>query len=389
MTRAPQLISPAVGRCVRRLAIAGVCAAGLVAPAQAAQTLGFVVTWFGLANNQGAGDCPEGPTVKTDEQAMLSRLPAKERARLLLTQNTRERFQFLTARGPDGIDACQHPEAVVEPPLRTVQGKTAYGVDLDGVGSGARTPNTCAHENFTGLDGTPGVDNQFSRVTGCMFGLREDGVGGYIEKYFNSVMRDGNWAILIELKGVDNTKDDPDVEVGIYKSADPMVRDAQGTNILSGASLQIGDDPHYQQHTRGKIVNGVLTTDPVDIFVEPSKNYIKPEMLFRDGRLKLELAADGTAKGVLAGYIDWKQQFHTKSRAGAFAEMATGYTCPALYAALKANADGHPDPKTGQCTTISSAYLIEAIPAFVIHPEKAKAAEAKQKNQKLALEKVQ
>jgi hypothetical protein len=35
-------------------------------------------------------------------------------------------------------------------------------------------------------------------------------------------------------------------------------------------------------------------------------------------------------------------------------------------------ADGFKDPKTGQCTAMSTAWQIAAIPAFVIHPDEAK-----------------
>ena len=45
------------------------------------------------------------------------------------------------------------------------------------------------------------------------------------------------------------------------------------------------------------------------------------------------------------------------------------FDCPALYEAVHKLADGYPDPKTGQCTAISSAYFIEAVAAFVIHPQ--------------------
>ena len=48
--------------------------------------------------------------------------------------------------------------------------------------------------------------------------------------------------------------------------------------------------------------------------------------------------------------------------------------CPAMYAAFKQMADGDPDPKTGQCTTISSAYGVEAVPAFLVHPPEGKGA---------------
>ncbi len=342
----------------------GLAVIAMPAVAQAGgATRGYVVTWFGQANNQGKDDCPEGPAVKPNPDEIVAKLPPAERERVM--NDIRSRISLTVGRGPNRENVCEHPDLAVEPPLRTVQGKIAYGVDLDGAGSGQRTAISCPHENFVGLDGSKGVDNQYYRVEGCMFGFREDGVGGYIEKYFNSVMRDGNWTMLIELTGVDDIKNDDDVSVGIYKGADPMVRDAVGTNILSGASLQIDENPHYQHRVRGKIVNGVLTTDSVDIFVEPSKNYIKPEMRFRGGRLKLELLPDGTAKGVLAGYLNWKHMYNARSRAGG--EQAIGKTCPAEYQALKSMADGYPDPQTGECTAISAAYLIEAIPAFVIH----------------------
>jgi len=39
-----------------------------------------------------------------------------------------------------------------------------------------------------------------------------------------------------------------------------------------------------------------------------------------------------------------------------------------MYYALKRNADGYPDPKTGRNTAISSAYRFTARPAFVVDP---------------------
>ena len=41
-------------------------------------------------------------------------------------------------------------------------------------------------------------------------------------------------------------------------------------------------------------------------------------------------------------------------------------SCQGAYFALYANADGDRDPKTGQCTLISTQYKLRAIPAFVV-----------------------
>jgi hypothetical protein len=45
---------------------------------------------------------------------------------------------------------------------------------------------------------------------------------------------------------------------------------------------------------------------------------------------------------------------------------ALGYTCQGVYYALREQADGHPDPETGKCTSISTQYMIRAIPAFIV-----------------------
>jgi hypothetical protein len=42
------------------------------------------------------------------------------------------------------------------------------------------------------------------------------------------------------------------------------------------------------------------------------------------------------------------------------------YTCQGAYHALLQNADGHRDPATGRCGSISTQYHLRAIPAFVV-----------------------
>jgi hypothetical protein len=49
-----------------------------------------------------------------------------------------------------------------------------------------------------------------------------------------------------------------------------------------------------------------------------------------------------------------------------------GFDCPSFSQAVRRYADGLKDPKTGQCMGISMAFEVNAIPAFVIHPEDAK-----------------
>jgi hypothetical protein len=67
---------------------------------------------------------------------------------------------------PDGKNLCMNPEAgEPDPNFQTVQRSDipVDGIDLDEGAPGG----TCPHQDFVGLQGEPGVDNQFYRVVGC------------------------------------------------------------------------------------------------------------------------------------------------------------------------------------------------------------------------------
>jgi hypothetical protein len=94
---------------------------------------------------------------------------------------------------------------------------------------------------------------------------------------------------------------------------------------------------------------------------------------------------DGGLEGILAGYTpiedmyDFQYGFRNgKDAAGNPAPLrlrtissvgqaaVLGHTCNGAYYELKQLADGHRDPASGQCTSISTQYRIKAIPAFVV-----------------------
>src|SRR3546814_7343217 len=65
---------------------------------------------------------------------------------------------------------------------------------------------------------------------------------------------------------------------------------------------------------KGRIANGVLTTEPIHDLVIPWMNLGVPTFqLIRDMRLQLRLASTG-AQGLIAGYADvdtWRSEEHT------------------------------------------------------------------------------
>ncbi len=93
--------------------------------------------------------------------------------------------------------------------------------------------------------------------------------------------------------------------------------------------------------------------------------YIQPLYEFLDARIRLKVKPDGTLEGVLGGYQPWYPVYWSHANVGYIDERGFGVDAPALYYALRREADAYPDPKTGQNTAISAAYMIEAVPAFV------------------------
>ena len=147
-------------------------------------------------------------------------------------------------------------------------------------------------------------------------------------------------------------------------------------------------DLRYQATTRGRIVNGVLTTDPVDTRFHWVVNSIRLDRPLRDARLRMTIDADGSMEGIMAGYSPVEEIYDTvfgfrngRDGSGQLASLrrrqgsSSGYastarhTCNGVYFALHQMADGHRDAESGRCTSISTQYRVRAIPAFVVEAE--------------------
>ena len=219
-------------------------------------------------------------------------------------------------------------------------------------------------KNSPATDGEP-VDNQLARVIGCVQGFRTSGLTG--DFYRSEVPNFSINRHLIEITGVDSETNDPDVEVSIYKGMDQLVRTAGGDTFVPFTSQRIDVRfPQFNIKTRGKIVDGVLITDPIPYARFPIRETSNVgERRMRDFQLKLKLTAVG-AEGLLAGYEDTAAWWNIKSK-GVTPELDK-YSPAGMYRALHRYADGYPDPTTGQCTAISAAYNIKAVAVIVVHP---------------------
>jgi hypothetical protein len=347
---------------------------------------GFVITEFAYVlgpDAKDSGACPAGMTAGVRGLIdALSKTPAGQRKDGETEQALERRLTMAVNTAPNGQNICMNPEAAsADAGWRMVSGRNLKvdGIDLDARDQ-KKTVDTCAHEEFQGANGERGIDNQFYRVVGCTTGFQSTGQANG----FQTEMYTGSWGILMTLKGVDDLLNDPDVEVGIYANADPIQLSA-ARSALPYATYAAAQDPRYRATARGRIVDGVLTMDPVDVRFHNVVNSMTDDRVLKAARVRLTFTSDGGMEGFLAGYSPVESIYdvqygarHSRNAKGELAPEARriqtsvgragalGHSCNGAYHALYEAADGHRDPKTGRCTTISTQYRIRVAPAFVV-----------------------
>ena len=339
-------------------------------------TLGFVLVDFSFEQpNRPANACPGGWNLNERDLAVeqLSKTDAEAASQLPAG------FDYIGMRRKlGGPDPCKEPENFDADPHFLVQGlEVAPGFDLDGVvsTSDAPGPAACPHEDLSSPGGTPGIDNQLWGALGCISGYER---GNTIDEFAINNIREGQRTILMRLSGIDDRQNDDHVELGFFTSPDVIPADASG-ELMSGASLSITEEARYQNVMDARIVDGVVIAGPSDLRLDFKGQFLDSEYLFRDAHVRLELLSDGNVRGLLGGYWDvegfYDAYARQATRLGAF---TVNFRCPGMYGALKRRADAYPDPESGQCTAVSTAFRLAGIPAFVIDPEPLTLAEVTQ-----------
>jgi hypothetical protein len=200
-------------------------------------------------------------------------------------------------------------------------------------------------------------------------------MGGVIS-FFDTVdmYKNGYNRWLIELTDVDDMVNDDDVTVTTYRGFNDLYRDATGQGFAPGSTQAV--DARWGQSFvskfKGKIVNGVLTTEPIDSLKWPNSQpgVFSGYFILRGSRFQLEVNPQA-AKGVLAGYVDVKSFSHQLNTNWTTHFQSYGQLSAAsLHRALRRLADGYPDPKTGANTAISSAIELQFIQTYLMHPQK-------------------
>ncbi len=341
---------------------------------------GFVVSDIKYALSENFDEvlsCPQGVSKNEFEIYAKTSEGARKAAETEDDYEKRSKQAAYAKMANGGKNLCLHPELAEKDPYFRVLDNTreqTQGINLDGKASA---------DDFSTPDGEQGVDNQFLRLVGCSKSFHPTGVSNG----FAIEMLAGSWGILLSLSGVDDWQNDDLVEVSIFANADP-IQLSPARKPLHYASYNFDSDNRFQTVTKGKIKDGVLTTEPADMRFHHVTNALMLERIFVDAQIKANISDDGTLSGYLAGYIPiealYDYQFgyrHATLADGSLApekrrvqtsngsSFVLGYTCQGVYQAMHHLADGHYDPIKKQFTSLSTQMKFEAVPAFVIETD--------------------
>jgi hypothetical protein len=341
-----------------------------------AETRKFVVSWVYYAVSSRDGDCPGG--LNPDSVGIFRRIlkerntPPDKIEQFVADFPNSAAVADIGHRGSiDGkpADVYRYPTSVPDPHLHHVQGTYGLGFDLDG---------KIGRDDFVDpLTGEKGVDNQFFRAIGCSSQMRAPvGQPGVYQAVQYDEVRDSQPAWLVEISGIDSLEKSDNVKVHVMLAREPVARDVTGA---PQADMTFHVDPVTRTAgnvVRGTIRNGLLTTDKFNFYM-PGEPRIQAEYDFKDARLRFQFMPNGTLKGYIGGYQDWRSVYASIALAGITYELLASYDTPGMFYAFRELADAYPDPKTGQNTRISSTYATDAIPAFIVEPSALQTAEAK------------
>jgi hypothetical protein len=338
--------------------------------AAAAVSKSFVVGYFYPATYYGDDTCPKGlnplPDVFFKRDLKILGLPQADVDAMFdkdyNNQNGKPTTRWVTiasTRGNGRDNVYLHPTTVPDAHLLPAVGRFGYGFNLDG--KGAASPDSYEDPETH----QKGVDNRLFRAIGCIPAYKGSPPPQppLEAEYRWDSTRAAMGAWLITISGEDLSRDG-DVTVTFESSIDPATTQDANAHIQSDMTYRVLARPDSRNVLRGRIQDGVVVTDPATILMKCDP-YIQPLFEFRDARLRLRLKSSGRLEGVLGGYQPWYPIYWSHAKVGYIDERGFGVDTPALYYALRRNADAYPDPQTHENTAISAAYMIEGIPAFV------------------------
>jgi len=328
-------------------------------------------------------DCPHGSTVffSNDAQTKITltqqkwrsqqeidwvtRPPGLDQIRLQALARRRIWNRAIAYRGyKRGIETYVNPWAADDPGQPQVTGRIGDGFNLDG---------KLGAKDFVSPDGEKGIDNALYRAWGCDAPWRGNG-NATLDMRANDKMQEGLYTMVIRVSGNQDPMNDSNATLEIGYSPDKIVKDARG-GIATDYSYRMLQSAQYTR-LKARIRNGVVETEQVEHLHTPRIAWFYDQTgdtNFSKGKIRFSMTANGlSATGLIGGYRDWRDLYaeNTFAQDGGQQGIREHEDHVSLYYALRRNADGMYNEKTGKNDGISTVYRIKASHAYVVDPER-------------------
>src|SRR5258706_2907326 len=262
------------------------------------------------------------------------------------------------------IETYVNPWATDDPGQPQVTSRIGDGFNLDG---------KVKARDFVSPDGEKGIDNALYRAWGCDAPWGGNG-NATLDLRANDKMQDGLYTMVLRVSGNQDPMNDSDATVEIGYSPDRIVKDARG-GVSVDYSYRILTAAQYTR-LNARIKNGVVETQQVEHLHYPRIAWVYDQTgdtNFTKGKIRLNIAPDGlTGTGLIGGYRNWRELYteNTFAQDGGQQGIREHEDHVALYYALRRNADGMYNEKTGKYDGISAVYRIRMASAYVVDPDK-------------------
>ncbi len=173
------------------------------------------------------------------------------------------------------------------------------GFDLDGVVSVGDDAGSCFVSDYTGPDGTAGVDSNFATFVPLLANTQL----GAIETLIQNSIDEGGLLLLWQLEGVDDLVDDDNVTLRFrLGKGEPLL----GTDgfLLSGQTFHLHDESPDLSAPNATITDGVLVAGPFDTILPIVVFNEHYSLSIHGAYLRATLTFDGNmVDGIMSGGV--------------------------------------------------------------------------------------
>ncbi len=229
------------------------------------------------------------------------------------------------------------------------------GLNLDDLVSDRLDTAGCNRSDFMSPDGTEGIDNQFT----YLFEAIEEVFPNTVEGIIQGTINEGRLLLMFELGGVDDLRNDEDVELRIFLAEGRPDLSADNRIVPNQTFDQRLDSP--VSVTQGHIRDGVFEAGPFDVEFPVAVFDVFFDLFLTGARMKAVVNEDGTMDGFFGGGMAATQIIEVAMRADDLQGIAI---TPIINVLLPRWVDLYPD-EDGRCTQLSTTMAFHATTAFI------------------------